>query len=195
MTRKPKEKPTGFTREEGKLILDGVLKRYGIHPSRHPEGTQGEMMPPAAPKVEAKELLPIPSGPVPAKRLSETVRQPELGPHLDFGWRRHLLDKAASANVVVSNEPDPEPAADEVLMDRPVGKLVPRESQDFHYLIRVVECAFTLHCQVTAASAADARDLVERIPNLIEWRETSAKELAELTRIEKEAGRSDRRSS
>jgi hypothetical protein len=197
MTRKPKEKPTGFTREEGKLILNGVLKRYGIHPSGHPEGAQGEMMPPGGPKVEAKELLPDPltSGPAAAKRPSETVRQPELGPHLDFGWRRHLLDRAASANVVLSDEPDPGPAADEVLMDRPVDKPVPRVSQHFHYLIRVVECAITLHCQVTAESAADARDQVERIPNLIEWRETSAKELAELTRIEEEAGRFDRRSS
>jgi hypothetical protein len=195
MTRKPKEKPTGFSREEGKLILDDVLKRYRIHPSGHPEGIQGKMMPPAAPKVEAEELLPDPitSGPAAARTPYATVRQPELGAPLDFGWRRHLLDMAAIANIPVSNDPNHEPAADEVFMDKSEVKLVPTESQEFHYLIRVLECAFTLHCQVTAASAADARDQVERIPNLIEWRETSVKEIAELTKIEEEAGRSDPR--
>jgi hypothetical protein len=51
-------------------------------------------------------------------------------------------------------------------------------------LIRIVECAVTLHCQVRAQSAAEARDRVEGIPNLIEWKEISAKELADVVKAE-----------
>jgi hypothetical protein len=60
-----------------------------------------------------------------------------------------------------------------------------RDYVEFHYLSRIVECAMTLHCQVTAQSAAGARDQVERIPNLIEWRGISAKELAEIIKAER----------
>ena len=182
MTRKSKEKPSGFTREEAKLILDDVLKRHRIHPPGHAEGAQRIMLPLAAPKVKAEELLlePVTSGPTAAKRPSATGMQSEFGPPLDFEWRQYLLDTPASANAPIAKEYASGSAGDGVFTDRPV----PTEYHDFHYLIRVLECAFTLHCQVTAATAADARDQVGRIPNLIEWRETSLKELAEITKIQ-----------
>jgi hypothetical protein len=166
MTRKPEEKPNGFTREEAKLTLDTILKRYGIHPSDQPAREQRKPVPLAASRMLTKELLPEPitTGPAAANKPFAPVRQVRLG-------------------VAPLNEPKHGSASDEGFADKPEGEL-PTEYQDFHYLIRIVECAVTLHCQVRAESAAEARLEVQRIPNLIEWREISAKELAELTETE-----------
>jgi hypothetical protein len=49
----------------------------------------------------------------------------------------------------------------------------PSDKKTFQYLIRIAECALTLHCEVTADNDAAARNLVEQIPNLLEWREIS----------------------
>jgi len=56
------------------------------------------------------------------------------------------------------------------------------ESESFHYLVRIAECRSVLHCEVKADHAAAARDLVRRIPNLMEWRELSFAELLELAK-------------
>jgi hypothetical protein len=53
----------------------------------------------------------------------------------------------------------------------------PAENRTFHYLIRIAECALPLHCEIEAQNAAAARQQVQRIPNLIEWREISVEEL------------------
>jgi hypothetical protein len=186
MTPKPEEKPNGLTREEAQLTLDKILKRYGIHPSDQPWRTRGKTVPLAAPKVETKGLLrePITSGPAAAKKPFVPLRHAELGPPLDSEWSCYLIDTPATANVPLSNESAPGLASNEVLGDKPKIEL-PTEYHNFHYLIRIVECAVTLHCQVTAESAADARDQVQRIPNLIEWREISAMELADIFKAEK----------
>jgi hypothetical protein len=54
------------------------------------------------------------------------------------------------------------------------------DDKSFHYLIRIAECKLTLHCEVTADSEAAARHHVKQIPNLMEWREISGAELAEI---------------
>ena len=56
----------------------------------------------------------------------------------------------------------------------------PSDDKSFHYLIRIAECKLTLHCEVTADSEAAARHHVKQIPNLMEWREISGAELAEI---------------
>ena len=56
----------------------------------------------------------------------------------------------------------------------------PSDNQSFHYLIRIAECASILHCEVKADNSAASRERVERIPNLMEWREISLEELAKI---------------
>jgi hypothetical protein len=70
-----------------------------------------------------------------------------------------------------------------VFADKPKREW-PTDKRDFHYVIRIAECVVSLHCQVNADSVADARHQVERIPNLIEWREVSARELAEIIKTQ-----------
>jgi hypothetical protein len=48
-------------------------------------------------------------------------------------------------------------------------------------LIRIAECALTLHCEVNADDDAAARHQVKQIPNLMAWRQISSEELAEIT--------------
>jgi hypothetical protein len=103
---------------------------------------------------------------------------------LDFEWHHHSLDAPASADTPALNEATRAYANDEGFADKSEGELLTAEYQGFHYLIRISECAVILHCQVAAESAAEARLRVQRIHNLIEWREISAKELAELTECE-----------
>ena len=193
MTPKSKNKPSEFSREEAKLILDAVSERYRIHQLGRPEETDGKM-PLVTPKLEPEEQLsqPMTSGSTAGKRLLAAVRQWEIGPRLDLGWSPYLLDTSEKAHVHLSNEPTRGSARDEDF-GKPAGEIGQTEYQDFHYLIRILECSSILHCQVTAESAAAARNQIIRIPNLIDWREISVKELAEIIRIEKEAGRFDER--
>ena len=61
----------------------------------------------------------------------------------------------------------------------------PSGNQKFHYLIGVAECALTLHCEVTADSEPAARHRLKQIRNLLEWREISTQERAEIIKNEK----------
>jgi hypothetical protein len=194
MTAKAKNKPSRLSREEAKLILDAVLERYRIQQSGGPEGTKGEMMPLVSPKLEPEEQLsqPMTLGSTAGKGGLAAVPQLEIGPCLDLGWRPNLLDTSAKPIVHFSNEPTSGSARDEDFR-KPAGEIAPTEYHDFHYLIRILECSSILHCQVTAESADVARDQIGRIPNLLDWREISVKELVEIIRIEKEAGRFDER--
>lgn len=193
MTPKSNKKSSELSREEAKLILDSVLKRYRIPQSVHPEGTQGKAMPLVPPKLEPKEPLSEPMTPecTAAKRPLAAVRQSEIGPCLDLGWRPYFLDTSGKTNGHFSNEPTRGPAGDEVFASKPGGEQAPTEHYDFHFLIRILECSSILHCHVIAESVAAARERIGRIPNLIDWREISLKELAEIIRIEKEAGSFD----
>jgi hypothetical protein len=196
MTRNSKQKkPSKSTREEAKLILDNVLNRYGIEPSR-PEGTQRKIMPLAASRVEAEEPLsnPTTSAPLSDRRPFETVGQSEIGPPLNLGWRSYLSDPPACPHIFPSNKRALWFAGNEIFADKPEGELAPAEYHDFHFLVRILECASALHCQVTAESAAAARDRIGRIPNLIDWREISVRELAEIIKSEREAEKFDGRS-
>ena len=192
MTPKVKKKQSAFTREEAKLILDNVLRRYGIHRPSPLEGTHGKVMVLAAPKVQGEKLVsePMPSGPIVVERAFAPVRESDIGPPLELGWRPYPLEKDAS---LLSSEPTRGWAEDEVVAAKAEGEPAPAERQTFHYLIRILECASTLHCQVTAVSAADAKDQIMRIPNLLEWRGISAKELAEIIKTEVEDGTCDGR--
>jgi hypothetical protein len=58
------------------------------------------------------------------------------------------------------------------------------DNHSFHYLIRIAECSLPLHCEVIADSDAAARQKVKKIPNLMEWREFSGEELAEILKNE-----------
>jgi hypothetical protein len=93
--------------------------------------------------------------------------------------KHHGMQPPSAANAPVSNEPTHESPRTEGSPDKFDGDAA---YQGFHFLIRVVECAVTLHCHVMAQSAAEARFQLERIPNLIKWREISAQELADLTK-------------
>jgi hypothetical protein len=59
------------------------------------------------------------------------------------------------------------------------------ENDSFHYLIRIAECALTLHCEVKTDNATSARHRVEQIPNLLEWRHISCREVAEILKMER----------
>jgi hypothetical protein len=63
------------------------------------------------------------------------------------------------------------------------------DNHSFHYLIRIAECALPLHCEVIAHSDAAARHQVKQIPNLMEWRELSDEELAEILKNERALSR------
>jgi hypothetical protein len=60
-----------------------------------------------------------------------------------------------------------------------------RDNHSFHYLIRIAECTLPLHCEVIADSDAVARHLVKQIQNLMEWRELSGEEFAEILKNER----------
>lgn len=189
MTPKSNKRLNELSGEEAKLVLDSVLQRYRIPQSGHPERTEGKTMTLAARKPERKEPLPEQMAPefTLANRPLATARQSEIGPCLELGWRPYFLDTSTRTNVHLSNER----ARGEAFASKPGAELAPTKSHDFHYLIRILECSSILHCQVIAESAAAARDQLEQIPNLIEWREITAKELAEIIRIEKVAGKID----
>ena len=177
MAPEREDKMSGFPRGEAKPALAEIMRRYGIHPP----GQQGEGRRELdAPKVRTKKLSPGPLNSSP----STTHRQLSLvAPPLNMEWRHSSSQPPASESVHPIKEPTLGPAGDKGF--EPEQVQLPKEHYDFHFLIRILECSVTLHCQVSAESAADAKDKVQRIPNLLEWRETSAEEIAQITRNER----------
>ena len=150
--------PKGFTREEANLALDKVRERYGIHPSGGQQHARGNNSPNA-----------------------KAAQRNQIGAPLDFEW---AYDVDAGANESSLNESAAQSAVQEFPARRLQNDLLV-ETQQFHYLIRIAECVLPLHCQVEAENAAEAWHQVKQIRNLIEWREISAEELAEIIADEK----------
>ena len=102
MTSKPKDKPKGFTREEAKLTLDTILKRYGIHPSDQSGGEQRKTVPKMPPTELLSEPLTSRAG---AQKPFAAVRPARLGPQVAFELRPYLLDTPAATGIPSSDEP------------------------------------------------------------------------------------------
>jgi hypothetical protein len=172
MTRKS-EKISGPAREEATAILSNVLKRHRIRPSDKPAPTQ-EKSPVAASSLKAKNN-PIKSEAALPQDAASRILPPHSVRPLDFEWCR-TPEKAATRNVFRQDRlPRPSVRRKEGA-DKRQGEEFP-EDRVFHYLIRLLECTVTIHCQISARTAAAARDQVEQIPNLIECREVSFEEL------------------
>ena len=146
-----------FFREDApQRTLDEVRERYGIHRSE----------PPTHPFVNPASIAP----------KKPTKQQPR-----------------PMASLVPSI-PTPLAPVARVQSDTPLELVrhpsipaggTPSDNQCFHYLIRIAECALTLHCEVNADNKLAARNRVERIPNLLEWRELAGDELAEILKNER----------
>jgi hypothetical protein len=151
---KPENNPSRFTGQQAQRTLDEVRERYGIRQSGSPAHVRVNTAS-SAPKEPAKQE------PRPTLRLEPSITETPFvavepmrsGPHLELGGVRR---------------PDIPPSGS------------PSDNQSFHYLIRIAECALTLYCEVTADSEATAKHHVKQIPNLMEWREVSSAELAEI---------------
>jgi hypothetical protein len=162
---KPEYNPGRFTRGKAQRTLDEVRKRYGIRQSDSPAHLRANTAS-SAPREPAKQQ-PRPSvslEPPTPKTPFVAVERMRPGPHLELGGVRH------------QGIPTSRPPSDNRTIDY----------QTFHYLIRIAECALTLHCEVTANSEAAARHHVKQIPNLMEWREISGAELAEILKNERD---------
>jgi hypothetical protein len=162
---KPEYNPSRFTREKAQRTLDEVRKRYGIRQSDSPAHLRANTAS-SAPREPAKQQ-PRPSvslEPPTPRTPFVAVERMRPGPHLELGGVRH------------QGIPASRPPSDNRTIDY----------QTFHYLIRIAECALTLHCEVTANSEAAARHHVKQIPNLMEWREISGAELAEISKNERD---------
>jgi hypothetical protein len=150
--------PCRFTGEQAQRALDEALERYGL---RQPESPPNPRVNPAsrAPKEPARQQLrPTASEPSVPNRPLLTAERTRPGPHLEFGGVRQPAIPSSGS---------------------------PSDNQSFHYLIRVAECTLTLHCEVTADSEPAAKHHIQQIPNLLEWREISVNELAEIIKNEK----------
>jgi hypothetical protein len=184
MTRKS-EKSSGLAREEAKAILSNVLKRYRIRPSDKPAQTQ-EKSPVAGSSLKAKND-PIKDEAAVPQDAASRIHSPHAVRPLDFEWRR-APEKAATRNVLRQDRlPRPSVRRKEGA-DKRQGEEFP-EDRVFHYLIRLLECTVTIHCQVSARTAAAARHRVEQIPNLIECREVSFEELTAIVKLSKQIER------
>lgn len=179
MTPESEEKMSGFARGEAKPVLDAIMRRYGIHPF----GRRGEedrtIAQPDAPKVETKKLSPGPRTSLPATSYKQFSLVP---PPSNFDGRYYSSQPPAMESVRSTKKAAHEPASDRGFA--PARTQLLKERDEFHFLVRILECSVILHCQVSAESATDAKDQVQRIPNLLEWRETSLKEIAEFARTE-----------
>jgi hypothetical protein len=164
--------PNVFTREEAKRTLDMVLTRYGIRLSDQPAEKRKRKALLAVPKANAAKLPPEPikSRTAATKKPIVQAQSAQLSPPVDFEWCHHILATPASADVPPSNEATCRSVSDE-------GESLAPEYHDHHFVIRILECATPLHCQVSAETVEDARNQVAQMPNLIEWREISAQEL------------------
>jgi hypothetical protein len=155
----PKNDPRRLTREEAKHTLDEVRRRYGIHDS-DPRANPGAGSASKPPVTSAK------------KQPRHTVT------HQPFASRALIVPVER-----MRSEPNREP---QKIRDYDTPAYAsPPDNQIFHYLIQIAECAVALHCEVTATCESDARHHVKQIPNLMEWREISGAELADIIKIEK----------
>jgi hypothetical protein len=155
---KAENDPCRFTREQAQRALDEVRERFGL---RQPESPANPPVNTAwrAPKDPARQqLLPTVSEPSVPNRPLLAAERMRPGPHSEIGGVRQ-------PSIPLSRSPS--------------------DSQSFHYLIRIAECRLTLHCEVTADSEPAAKHHIQQIPNLLEWREISVKELAEIIKNEK----------
>jgi hypothetical protein len=175
MPPKSENRSSGSTREDAKRTLDQVLRRYGIQPYDRVGTAQRQEWPLVASPVHSEAVT---AEAVISNEPFSPARQRRLGAPFDL-QKPGNPKQSATAEVLRENESAHGPASHNVSWDMPLDEQPTRHLQ-FHFLVRLLECALTLHCQVTAQTAIDARDQVERIPNLIEWREVSKKELAEI---------------
>jgi hypothetical protein len=170
---------TGFPRGAAKPALEAIMRRYGIRPSSQ----QGEgyriTSQLDAPKVKNERAISR------ALHILTCYKPQQFSlatAPLNFEWRHYSSQPPATQSVHPTKEPALGPDDDR---DLETHRAEPSpEHYEFHFLVRILECSVTLHCQVSAESAAEARAQVQRIPNLLNWREISAKEIAEITTIE-----------
>jgi hypothetical protein len=175
------QKRSGFNREQAKLILDDVANRYGFT-NLNQVPARLNSLPAAAKGVGEGQLPATISEHNPADEVGIQESPLRCCPLLDFQWHQ-CPDMTLFANEPPSFGPWNGSGTNNVV--RTIAMNVSSgECFEFHFLIRIVECAITLHCQIRAQTAIEARNQVERIPNLIEWTEVSAKELAELVEVE-----------
>lgn len=155
MRARPGNDPNRFNREEAKRVLDEVRKRYGIHPSGQEAHPRVKTSSSAKKATEQEELRHPLEQSAAKEPLAPTER---MHSPLDLGW---VYPSGFDATESVS------------------------DNQSFHYMIRIAECALTLHCEINAANEAAALHQVERIPNLLGWRQILGEELAELIKKER----------
>lgn len=147
-----------FTREQAQRTLDEVRERYGLR----------QLKSPADPLVNTASRTPK----EPARQqLRPTVSEPSI-PNTPFLAAERM-------------RPGPSLERGEVRQLAIPSSGSPSDDQSFHYLIRVAECTLPLHCEVTADSELAAKHRVKQIRNLLEWREISVDELAEIIKNEK----------
>ena len=166
----PQNNQSHFIGEEARHTLDEVRRRYGIHQpdTEHPRAKTSSISLKEPAKQQPRPRLrlgsPIPMTPI--DRLERTQLDPLVhgvnNRHLEIGEARHPSIRTS-------------------------GSL--SDNHRFHYLIRIAECALPLHCEVIAHSDAAARHQVKQIPNLMEWRELSDEELAEILKNERALSR------
>jgi hypothetical protein len=166
-------------RKEAKLALNEILARYGIPDPNKEELPKGKTLALVARKPKRRDhgLVSLKTSTGPAEKpLSQDRPALERRSGLNLGLSSHT-DKAQVAKQP-SRGPTPVDANSTLTSRLDTGNSV------FHFLIRIAECTTQLHCQVTAENAIDARKKVAGLPNLIECREISTGELAELLRME-----------
>jgi hypothetical protein len=159
MKAKPESNPSRFTGQEAQRTLDEVRKRYGIRqsePEAHPRVNTSS----SGPKEPAKQQ------PRPTVRLQPSIPKAPFVPIERMRSHPPLERRVVGHSSV-----------------RASGSR--SDNHRFHYLIRIAECALTLHCEVNADDDAAARHQVEQLPNLMEWRELSGAELAEILKNER----------
>ena len=120
-------------------------------------------------------------------RYGIQLAQPHAGPiavSSSGALKQPMIQEPQPAPIVPSTRlvpPDrmrPDPALKQAGVPR--KPVFPSDRESFHFLVRIAECKLVLHCEVKADSAGEAKGRVERIPNLIEWRELSFQELNEI---------------
>jgi hypothetical protein len=149
-----KSDPSRSNREDAKRTLDEVRRRYGIH------ALDTRAYPHVVNSLKTPTVREDPTRPTirPGPSTSKLPPFPaELQSSLPLGRAptRHPTNRATGST------PD---------------------NRNFHFLIRIAECALTLLCEITADSEAAARHHVKQIPNLLEWREIGGEEFVSLVR-------------
>jgi hypothetical protein len=99
MPPKSEDSPSVLTGEESKRALEGVLKRYGIHPNAQPTA-QKQQQPLAAPRIHPEIIT---SEPAISNVLFSRPRQRRLGAPCDLQKRRNPK-QSATAEVLRKKE-------------------------------------------------------------------------------------------